>query len=160
MAADIRCRYRMEVVAEVALVVEREEVELRSLVLDLRWYSNRGVHLEFSVLSEVVKECEGYCYLPPAGQGLGVDGGGLVGTTQFGPCPPLVQQYGGTPPYGQGLGVVGVGVVATTQLGPVPPLVQQYGGIPPNGQGRGVVGPGVGLVGTMQFGPEPPLVQQ
>lgn len=35
MAVGIRCRYRMEVVAEVALVVGLEEVELRSLVLDL-----------------------------------------------------------------------------------------------------------------------------
>ena len=35
---------------------------------------------------------------PPAGQ-LGGGGGGL-GITQLGPCPPLVQQFGGTPPLG------------------------------------------------------------
>lgn len=35
----------MEVVAEVALAVELEEVELRNLVLDLRWYNNMEEHL-------------------------------------------------------------------------------------------------------------------
>lgn len=38
--------------------------------------------------------------------------GGRVGTAQFGPLPPLVQQYGGTPPAGQLGGCVGGGRVA------------------------------------------------
>lgn len=105
-----------------------------------------------------------YSFSLPGGRdgGLG-EVGPWVGTTQLGPDPPFVQQYGGTPPNGHGLGVVGDGVDGDgkAQFGPVPPLVQQYGGTPPKGQGLGVIGVlGVEGDGSAQFGPDPPLVQQ